>query len=203
MSPSMNPISYTSVIWAVYPMLIAVAGHFLLPGERLRPRHWAGFALGFVGVVLLFLTDLRDLGPPAVQAGAILLLSPLSAAVGQTLVKRHGERVSSVLLNRNGLIGGAVLLCLAGLTLERGAPLRWTGQAVFSVAYLSIMGTVVTFGLFFWLLRYASASKLSVIAYLAPMIALVLGWAVRDESVTGTILAGSALVILGVVLVGI
>jgi drug/metabolite transporter (DMT)-like permease len=195
------PSGLTSVIWAVYPMMIAIAGHYLLPGERLRPRHWGGFALGLVGVGVLFLTDLRDLGAPALKAGGILLLSPLSSAIGQTLVKRHGGRVSSVLLNRNGLIGGALLLSLAGLTLERGAPLHWSGQAIFSVCYLAVMGTVVTFGLFFWLLRYAPAHKLSLIAYVTPVVALVLGWSIGQESVGPRTLTGTALILSGVVLV--
>ena len=55
----------------------------------------------------------------------------------------------------------------------------------------------------FWLLRHATASKLSVIAYLAPMLGLVFGSLVGGEDMTSTIAAGAALVILGVVLVGI
>ena len=109
------------------------------------------------------------------MAGAVLLLSPVSAAVAQTLVKRHGAHVSSVVLNRNGLLGGAVLLLAVALATERGADLRWTGSAIFSIVYLSIVGTVVTFGLFFWLLRYAAAHRLSLIAYVIPVVALFLG----------------------------
>jgi drug/metabolite transporter (DMT)-like permease len=195
------PSGLTSVIWAVFPMMVAICGHYLLPGERLRPRHWYGFATGFLGVAVLFLTDLRDLGPGAVKAGALLLLSPLTAAVGQTLVKRHGARISSTLLNRNGLIGSALLLLAGGVVLERGEPMRWTGPAIFSVAYLSIVGTVLSFGLFFWLLRYAPAHKLSLIAYVIPVIALALGWSVGQESVGLRTLAGSALVLSGVTLV--
>jgi drug/metabolite transporter (DMT)-like permease len=195
------PSGLTSVIWAVFPLLVAICGHFALPGERLHARHWAGFALALSGVALLFLTDLRDLGPEALRAGSLLLLSPLTAAIGQTLIKRHGERVSSVILNRNGLIGGAALLLAAGLLFERGEPLRWTAPALFSIGYLSIVGTVVPFGLFFWLLRYAPAHKLSLIAYVIPVIALALGWWLGQESVGLRTLAGTGLVLAGVILV--
>jgi drug/metabolite transporter (DMT)-like permease len=195
------PSGLTSVIWAVFPMLVAICGHYALPGERLGPRHWAGFLIGFLGVALLFLTDLRDLGPDAMKAGALLLLSPLAAAVGQTLVKLHGAKVSSVMLNRDGLIGSALLLLTAGFLFERGQPIHWTLPAIFSVAYLAVIGTVVTFGLFFWLLRYAPAHKLSLIAYVTPVIALALGWSVGQESVTPRTLAGTALVLSGILLV--
>jgi drug/metabolite transporter (DMT)-like permease len=195
------PSGLTSVIWAVFPMMVAICGHLFLPGERLRTRHWVGFLIGFLGVALLFLTDLRDLGPGALKAGALLLLSPLSAAVGQTVIKLQGAKVSSVMLNRNGLIGSALLLLIAGFLSERGDPLHWSPSAIFSVAYLAVIGTVLTFGLYYWLLRYAPAHKMSLIAYVTPVIALTLGWSVGQENVTLRTLAGTALVLSGVTLV--
>jgi drug/metabolite transporter (DMT)-like permease len=195
------PSGLAAVLWAVFPMLVAVSGHFLLSGEQLVARHWLGFAFGFLGVVLLFLTDLREIGPAAIGAGAIFMLSPFSAAIGNTLVKRHGGRYSSLLLNRGGLSVAAVALCVVALATERGAPLAWTGTAVFSVLYLSVFGTVVTFGLYFWVLRYAAAYKLSLIAYIIPAIALLLGWALGDEAVTPQTVAGSALILVGIALV--
>jgi drug/metabolite transporter (DMT)-like permease len=192
------PSGLASVLWAVFPMMMAVAGHFMLPGERLTPAHAAGFVLGFVGVVLLFVADLRAIGPAALGVGAVFLLSPLVSAFGNVLVKRHGGRVSSACLNRNGLVICAVLLaCAAGL-FEPGAELRWTGRALFSIVYLALVGTVVSFGLYFWMMRYAPASKLSLIAYVIPAIALCLGWAVGDETVGPHTLAGAGLILAGV-----
>ena len=95
----------------------------------------------------------------------------------------------------------ALLLLTAGFLFERGQPINWTLPAILSVAYLSVIGTVVTFGLFFWLLRYAPAHKLSLIAYVTPVIALTLGWSVGQESVTPRTLAGTALVLSGILLV--
>src|SRR6185295_7005645 len=94
-------------------MLMAISGHFFLAGDRLRPRQWAGFVVGFLGVALLFATDLAKIGPGAIPAGAILLASPLLSAVGTTIVKRKGAHTSSVLLNRNGMWIGATILATA------------------------------------------------------------------------------------------
>lgn len=192
------PSSLASLLWAVFPILMALAAHVALPGERLTPGHAVGFVTGFAGVALLFVTDLRAIGPEALGMGAFFLLSPAVSAVGNTLVKRHGSEVSSVLLNRNGLAICAALLALAALALERGAVLRWTPTAVFSVVYLALIGTVVTFGLYFWLLRYAPASQLSLIAYVIPAVALFLGRAVAEEPVGPNTLAGAALILIGV-----
>jgi drug/metabolite transporter (DMT)-like permease len=195
------PSGLVSVLWAIYPMVQAILGHRFLPGERLVGSQFAGFGLGFLGVVLLFGTDLRRIGPEAAPAGATLLLSPLLSALGTTFVKRHGRSVSSVRLNRNGMWIGAGLLSLAALLFERQAPARWTPGALSSVLYLAIAGTVIAFGIFFWLLRHAPANRLGVISYVIPAVALTLGVLLRGEPVTSFTVGGLGLILLGVFLV--
>ncbi|MEX1367289.1 MAG: EamA family transporter [Nannocystaceae bacterium] len=192
------PSGLASVLWAVFPLLTAVIGHRWLPGERLRARQWVGLVIGLGGVAVLFATDLRAIGPEALAAGALLLVSPLSAAIGQVLVKRYGSEVSSSLLNRDGMIVGAVLLWLCALPFESADDVTLTPTAVGSVVYLAVIGTAVTFGLYYWLLRYVASSRLSLIAYVTPAVALWLGWAVADEPLALTTLLGTGLVLLGI-----
>lgn len=195
------PSALVSVLWAVYPLLQAVVGHLFLADERLAPAQGLGFGLGFLGVAALFATDLRALGPEAIPAGAVLLCSPLVSAIGTTFVKKHGAGTSSLLLNRNGMCVGAAGLWAAALTLERGASFHWTGKAVFSLVYLALFGTVVSFGLFFWLLRHTPANRLSVIAYVTPAVALAFGLLVRDEPIGPWTLVGLGAILAGVYLV--
>lgn len=188
------PSGLVSVLWAVFPLMMAGAGHAWIPGERLAGRHWAGFLAGFAGVVLLFLTDLRAIGPGAIPAGALLLVSPAISAVGTAVVKRWGTRYSSTLLNRDGMgIGAGILLLLAWLV-EGNERVAWTARAIGSVAYLALAGTVLTFGLFFWLMRTHAAHRLSLIAYVIPAVALFLGWAVAGEPVGMPTIAGAVLI---------
>jgi drug/metabolite transporter (DMT)-like permease len=195
------PSALVSVLWSVFPMLMAISGHLFLPGDRLRGRQWAGFAVGFVGVALLFATDLRAIGPGSVAAGALLLGSPAISVVGTTIVKKHGSGTSSVLLNRNGMWIGAAMLAAAALAAEHGSSPHWTGRAIATVLYLSLVGTVLTFGLYFWLLRHTAASRMSLISYVTPAIALLLGGLVGRERITAFTLSGCALVLAGVALV--
>lgn len=193
------PSGVTAVLWASYPLMMAASGHWLIPGERLARMQGWGFLSGFLGVALLFLTDLSELGRPALAAGALLLLSPLVSAAGSTLVKLHGGAVSSLLLNRNAMLVGAALLLGAAAVLEPGQRVRWTAPAVLSLFYLALVGTVVTFGLFFWLLRYAPASRMSLVAYLMPLVAVAVG-ALAGEPVGWNTLVGALLVVGGVAL---
>ena len=195
------PSALVSVLWAVYPMLQAIVGHVALASERLARTQALGFGIGFLGVAALFATDLRELGPEAIPAGAVLLLSPLVSAIGTTYVKKHGAGTSSMRLNRNAMFVGAALLWAAALASERGVPFRWTGSAVFSLVYLAVFGTVVAFGLYFWLLRHTAANRMSVIAYVTPAVALVLGSLLRREPIGAWTIAGLGLILAGVFLV--
>jgi len=195
------PSGLVSLLFGVYPMLQALAGHFFLDEERLMPYQWIGFGIGLLGLILLFRTDLQSFGPEGIPTGLLLMLSPLSVVVGTTLVKRFGGGVNSTLLNRNGMFVGAALLLGVAFALERDAAVAWTPAAIASVLYLAIMGTVVTFSLFFWLLRSAPAHKMALIAYVTPAIALFLGWAFAGEPVTVWTLSGAACVLSGVLLV--
>ena len=195
------PSALTSILWGIFPLMMAGCAHVGLPGERLRPIHFVGFALGFVGLVLLCATDVRALGPEAVTASLVLLISPAVVAVATTLIKRYGENVSSLLLNRNGLIVGASQLTLLAVLTERDETLSWSGHALFCVGYLAIAGTVVTFSIYFWLLRHAPAYKLSVIPYVTPAVAVVFGWALADEPMGPTTFIGMGLILSGVLFV--
>ncbi len=195
------PSGLVAVLWSVFPMLMAAAGHFFLQGERLVARQLLGFVVGFGGVALLFATTLRDLGVDAVPSGAVVLLSPFVSAIGTTLLKRHGKGVSSVLLNRDAMWLGAAILGTFALLEERHARSEWTVSAVASVLYLALIGTALAFGLYFWLLRRTRASTLSLIAYVTPAIALTLGAFVRGEPLSPWTIAGSATILLGVALV--
>lgn len=195
------PSSLMAVLWSTFPMLMGLVGHLFLPGERLRPSSAAGFLVGFAGVLLLFATDLRQLGDSALGAAGIALLSPLVSAIGTGTLKRFGAGVSSVRLNRDAMLLAAALLLGAALLLERDATLRWTPRALASLAWLSLAGTLVTFTTYFWLLRQARASRLALISYAVPVVAIALGATFGGEPVRATTLGGTALVLGGVGLV--
>jgi len=69
------PSGLVSLLWGVFPMISTLGGHFYLPGERLKTRQWLGFGVGFSGLFLLFVTDLRSFGPEGVPAALVLFLS--------------------------------------------------------------------------------------------------------------------------------
>jgi drug/metabolite transporter (DMT)-like permease len=194
------PSGIAAVLWAVFPLLMAVCGRLFL-GERLAARQALGFVVAFAGTVTLYLGDLGGDRAAALPYALLLLLSPVAAAAGTTLVKRHGSHTSSLLLNRNAMLLGGVLLAAAAVAFERPAAAVWTTRAVVATLYLAVVGTVLTFGLYFWLLRWSSASQLSLIAYVTPCLALLFGWALGDGALDAVTLLGAVAIAAGIALV--
>lgn len=192
------PSGLCSLLWSTFPLMVALGAHFFLPGERLRFVQGAGFVLAFAGIVFLFATDLRELSPRAVGLGLLLLTSPFGVCIGTMFVKRHGRGISSALLNRNAMLFGGGLLGLAATAAEWGAAATWNGHAWFTVLYLALVGTVLTFGLYFWLMRHVAAYRLSLIAFLTPMVAMAIGTWLGKEPFRWQTAVGAALILGGV-----
>lgn len=194
------PSGLVSVLWSVFPLLIALGGHFVTRSERLSGYQWLGCAIGCLGVAVLFITDIAGVGGDALGVALLLLLAPASVAASTLLIKQRAHGASSVLLNRDSMLVGGGLLLLLALVFERDAEQHWTASAIACVAYLAFAGTVFTFGVYLWLLRHLPAFFLSLTSYVVPVIALLLGVLLGDEPFTLTTLAGALLVLAGVAL---
>jgi drug/metabolite transporter (DMT)-like permease len=195
------PSGLASVLFATFPLFVAVLAHVALPEERLGAASLAGILVGFAGVVLIFSEDFRRLGGPGVAlASAVMLVSPLVSAVASVAIKKWGKGISPLSLTAVPmLIAGAVMGALA-LAVERDRPVAWTPASVGALLYLALAGSALTFSLYYWLLSHLPATRVSLIAYTTPVVAVTVGALFMDEPYTARTLAGSALVVAGVAL---
>ena len=189
----------TALLWSSFPLMMAVLAHWWLPDERLGGVQVIGLLLGFCGVAVLCGVDLEG---NSLGHALFLLVSPLVVSLATIALKKHGSQVSSVLLNRNGMCLGAALLLLGSLLFEQDAAPTWSLRSVGSVVYLALIGTVCSFGLYFWLLRTERATRMSVVAYVTPLIAAATGALVLDEPLPPAMFQGGFLILLGVYLAG-
>jgi drug/metabolite transporter (DMT)-like permease len=130
----------------------------------------------------------------------LLLLGPLGVTYSTVLIKRKAARSSSLILNRDSMALGALMLLVLSALFERGSAVRVTPGAVFSVLYLAVFGSVITFGAYLWLLRTVPAYRLSLVSYITPVIALALGSLLAGEPFGVTTAFGTLLVLAGVAL---
>jgi drug/metabolite transporter (DMT)-like permease len=195
------PSGLVAVLWSVFPLFIALGSHFVLRTERLSGGAWLGILLSFSGVATLFATDLADVDARALKMGFWVLLAPLSVSVSTLLIKQRASGSSSMLLNRDAMLIGASALGLVACLVESPSHVHWTQAAVLSVLYLAAIGSVLTFGTYFWLLRYVPAYRMSLVSFVLPVVALLMGAAFGGEPLGVRTLSGTGLVLAGVSLV--
>ncbi len=195
------PSALASVIFASFPLFVAVLAHFFLPGERLTPAGAVGVVLGFAGIVILFSEDLTAIGgPQAAFAAAVLPIAPFAASIGQVLVKRWGGGVHPLSLAALPMGICALILGALALLLERGRPVVLDAASVGSILYLSLVGSALAFSLYFYLLNRRPASWVALVAYTSPAVAVLVGVVFLDEPFTLRLVAGTAAVLGGVLL---
>ena len=193
------PSGLASVLFSTFPLMVAGLAHFALPGERIQLASAAGILVGFLGVLVIFSEDLTALGgQQAVTASIVFLLSPLAAAVANVVVKRWGKGVHPLSLTAPPMAATAVIMGVLAVIFERGRQLSFDASSVGALLYLAIAGTAVTFFLYFWLLDRLPATRLSLITYGIPVVAVTVGTLGLGEPFTGRMLMGSGLVLVGV-----
>lgn len=191
-----------AVLQSTFPTFGLIIAHFYLPAERMTARKVFGVLLGFVGVAVIFSDQLTIAGEMALLGSIALVLSAFFGSYGNVLVKAYGSEIDPQVLAAGQMICGFPPLLIMGLALE-GNPFRfrWTMMAVISLAYLVIVGSVIAFALYYWLVRHMAVTKTMLIALVTPVVAVVLGIVVLNEQLNWRLFAGAACIISGIGLI--
>ena len=189
----------TAILFATLPVVTAACAHVYLPGDRLTPRKLAGTLLAFFGVCALFGDHVR-LDPSKVWPMLAVVAAAVCAAITGVATKRHGAALHSAALNAPAMLIGAVALTLASFAAGHGFTLPRDMRTWSAIGYLAVAGSVVTFLIYFSLLKTWSVTSLSFISVFTPAVALLLGFVFLDERLTIATVLGAALVLAGVTL---
>ena len=188
-----------AILFATLPLITSLLAHLYVPGERLTVRTLGGTVLAFVGVVALFADRLQIDRATAMPMTAVLASAWCAAAAG-VASKRYGAHLHAAALNAPAMLVGALLLSLASLASGDGLRIPRQASTWWAVLYLAIAGSVVTFLVYFTLLKTWSVTSLSFISVLTPIVALILGFVVLGERPNAWAWLAAALVLAGVVL---
>jgi drug/metabolite transporter (DMT)-like permease len=191
-----------ALLQATIPAFGLVIAHFYLPGERMTPAKIFGVIMGVAGVGVIFSNQLSVAGSGALAGSAALVLSSVCAAYSNVLVKAQGQHLDPAILAAGQMLCGFVPLLLIGIPRE-GDPFsfRWTLMAVVAMFYLAIVGSVVAFLLYYWLVRNMDVTKTMLIALVTPVVAVTLGMLVLNEELDWRTVAGGAMIISGIGLI--
>jgi drug/metabolite transporter (DMT)-like permease len=191
-----------ALLQSTLPAFGLIIAHYYLPRERMTLPRMLGVLLGVLGVAVIFSNQLQVSGPRALWGSAALVVSAFCAAYANVLVKTYGLNLQPSVLAAGQMVFGLIPLLLIGIPLE-GNPLKfhWTPIALISLLYLAIVGTVIAFLAYYWLMRNMDVTKTMLIALVTPVVAVVLGMLILKEELHWRTLVGGAMIMSGIGLI--
>ena len=188
-----------ALLQATIPAFGLVFAHFHLPGERMTWAKTFGVVLGVLGVAVIFSNQLAIAGGRALAGCVALVLSSVFVAYSNVLVKAYGRKLEPAILAAGQMFFGLIPLLLIGIPLE-GNPFdfRWSPLALVSLFYLAVVGSVIAFLLYYWLVHNMDVTKTMLIALVTPVVAVALGMVVLGEDLSWRTIAGGIMIMAGV-----
>ncbi len=187
------PSGIAALLVGTIPLWFAVLARIFL-GERLGRRALLGLALGFAGLFLLVDPSGEEGAAPI--GALVIVLGALGWVAGSLYSQRSPLPKDTLLGAAMGMLGGGALLALFGTARGELDDVSLTREAVLAIGYLVVVGSVIGFSAYVWLLKTVSAATVSTYAYVNPVIAVALGWAFNEEAIgIRTLVAGAAIVV--------
>ena len=192
-----------ALIIAITPLWFLVLDSLLLGDHHIAGGGKAGLALGILGLFVLVWPQLQTgtIGHREFWASISLIGGSFSWALGSVLSKRWQSGLDVFSATGWQVTAAGVSNFIFALFAGDFSHVRWTARGLGAVAYLVVCGSWIGYNAYIWLLKHVPTSKVSTYAYVNPVVAVFLGWLILHERVDRFILAGSAIVVLSVILV--
>jgi drug/metabolite transporter (DMT)-like permease len=192
------PSALAALIIGAVPLWVIVmrAAH----GDRVPAGTVAGVLVGFAGLAVLLLPGDRPDDAPLGWT-LVVVAASISWAAGSFYSKRTPLPDDALVSTGwQMLLGGAGMVLVGALAGETGDvdPSAFSTDSVLAFLYLIVFGSWLAFTAYVWLLKHAPISTVATYAYVNPVIAIFLGWAILEEEITPLMLAGAAGIVLSV-----
>ncbi|QWZ06502.1 DMT family transporter [Nocardioides panacis] len=191
------PSGLAAVLIYLQPVLVGVLAAPLL-GESLTGLKIAGLLLGFAGIVVVSAGAFQ--GHTSLVGVGYAVVGALIWALGTIAFKRYADRVDVWWSVAIPFLVGGVVLSLGGAAVE-GTHITWSGEFVVAFLYASLVGTALSWSLWFGLVGSGEAGRAASYIFFVPLVSLSIGAVFLHETLGLSLLAGAALVVLGVYLV--
>ncbi len=185
-----------SLLFALSPFVVALMSHQILGDNYLSKRHYVALFISLIGLMVIVMDQLR-IGENAVFGMVLMMLSTLLFSLSSVLLKRGANEIDSF-----NQMTGALVFCLPSLLLtwflvDGQLPQYLDVKSAASVLYLALVGSLIGFMAYFYLLKHLAVKTVSLIPLITPVFAICLGALVNHESVGMRMIIGSVLVIAG------
>jgi drug/metabolite transporter (DMT)-like permease len=199
------PSGVAAVMLATIPAFTAIGEVLLLRTARMTLQLVAALIIGLTGVAVLMSHSLGLSGAPINTVGAVaLIVASIFWSVASVLTRRLPLPSSKVLSSGAQMLAGGVMLAVVAAAF--GEPRRFhaaavSGQAWFALVYLIVMGSIVGFTCYVWLIHHESPTKVGTYAYVNPVVAVLVGYFLGGEALGLRTILGTVLVLASVLLI--
>ncbi len=192
------PTGLTSVMFGVFPFSVFIFSWFILKGESADLFKLISVVLGFVGIIIIFSESLQiDIENHTLGLAAVLVSAIIQGSVSVVL-KKWGGYLNPFSINAIPLFIAGLTMIVLSFGLEDTSTWEFTNKAILSILYLAVVGTIIAFTVYYWLLKQINAVLLSLSSFITPIIAIILGWVILDEQLSQRVLGGSLFVLIGI-----
>lgn len=195
------PSGLTAVLFAFAPIVTAIVAGWIFHIEELNVINVVGLVIGFCGVLTVYWSEVVNAAhAPSLGVLAVLLAATI-AATATVISKKWGQSIAPLAMIAPGQLFAGLLLSTLAFAFERSLPVHFDRTSVACIVYLAIFGSGIAFLGFFHLLRTADATRLSLITYITPIVAVILGSIALHEQLGRTTLVGAVIIFAGIGLV--
>ena len=195
------PAGTAALLLATIPVWMTITSR-IVDKERISILTAAGLTLGLAGVVVL-VNPLAG-GAQDLLASAVALGGALSWGCGSVYAKRAPHPAQPLLASGMEMICAGVALCLTGAhggDFARLSPASRVSASGLALGYLIIFGSLLGYSTYEWLLHHASSQLAGTYAFVSPLVAVILGWWLLGEQISGHTLLAAAAIAVGVALI--
>jgi drug/metabolite transporter (DMT)-like permease len=188
-----------SVLNASTPLFTAILAALYLK-DRLKPVQAGGLVLGFVGVAVAAGIGAGDLGQSSLLGALAAVVAGLFYAIAFVYMRRHLTGLEPTVAAAGQLMMASALSFPFAVATTATDGLDLNARRVLSITLLGVVGTGIAYVLNYRIIADLGATRASVVTYLIPVVAVTVGVVVLDEPFEWRLLAGGALILVGVLL---
>ena len=196
------PSGIAAIICSMMPMWVILINLTINRDERPTLPIVIGAALGFSGIILIFIQDLEALSNTAYSLGIFLtFLATISWASASIWLKKR-KSTSDPFMNAGlQMFFAGVWLIPFTLVFDDLSNVTWSSNTVYAMIYLIAVGSIIAYGCYTYALKKLPMTIVSLYAYVNPLVAVVLGWLILDEQLNARIGVAFLLTVAGIYLV--
>lgn len=192
------PSGWIAVIWGVSPVFAGVLGSMVLGEKAFSFHRILGVASGIIGLAVIFFQG-SQLGDHTVLGVFLALLGVVSQVGSAVWIKQINAELPGIVMTTGGLAVSILPFVLTWWIFDGSLPKYIPVRVAASIIYLAILGSVVGFSLYFYLLNHIEASKVSLITLITPVTALLLGSLLNNEALSIWVFIGTTFILSGLV----